>query len=62
MNGNKLLLDTILKGDKTLADILEGKQVYMSFITELELYSYKYRNKEIAVNAYTSSNSKRIIN
>ena len=46
MSGNKLLLDTniilyLLRGDTTLADILEGKQVYISFITELELYSFK---------------------
>lgn len=45
MNGNKLLLDTniilyLLKGDHTLVDILGGKQVYVSFITELELYSF----------------------
>jgi len=46
MNGNKLLLDTniilyLLRGDTTLVDILEGKQVYISFITELELYSFR---------------------
>ena len=46
MSGNKLLLDTniilyLLGGDTTLVDILEGKQVYVSFITELELYSFK---------------------
>lgn len=46
MSGNKLLLDTniilyLLNGDDTLVDILDGKQVYVSFITELELYSFK---------------------
>jgi predicted nucleic acid-binding protein len=46
MNGNKLLLDTniilyLLKGDTTLVDILEGKQIYISFVTELELYSFR---------------------
>jgi len=50
MNGNKLLLDTniilyLLNGDLTLVDILEGKQVYVSFITELELYSFMNLNE-----------------
>jgi len=45
MNGTKLLLDTNivlywLKGDKTLADLLHQKQIYLSFITELEVLSY----------------------
>lgn len=49
MSGNKLLLDTniilyLLNGDRTLVDILEHKQVYVSFITELELYSFKGLN------------------
>ncbi len=46
MNGNKLLLDTnavlyILAGDKTLASFLNGKELYLSIISELELLSYK---------------------
>lgn len=46
MSGNKLLLDTniilyLLNGDPTLVDILEGKSPYISFVTELELYSFK---------------------
>ncbi|UZO82087.1 type II toxin-antitoxin system VapC family toxin [Aquimarina sp. ERC-38] len=49
MSGNKLLLDTniilyLLRGDTTLVNILEGKQVYISFVTELELYSFKELN------------------
>jgi predicted nucleic acid-binding protein len=45
MNGNKLLLDTniiiyLLSGDKTLADILHKKSIYISFITQLELLRY----------------------
>lgn len=49
MNGNKLLLDTniilyLLNGDNTLVDILQGKTPYISFITELELFSFK-KNK-----------------
>jgi hypothetical protein len=45
MNGNKLFLDTniilyFLSGDKTLAELLDGKQFYLSFITQLELLAY----------------------
>lgn len=45
MNGNKLLLDTnillyLLEGDETLSAVLEGRDIYISFITELELYGY----------------------
>ena len=45
MSGNKIFADTnillyLLNGDETLADFLEGKQLYMSFITQLELLSY----------------------
>ena len=46
MSGSKLLLDTnillyLLAGDQTLVDILQGKNIYISFITELELLSFK---------------------
>ncbi|HYG15850.1 MAG TPA: type II toxin-antitoxin system VapC family toxin [Bacteroidia bacterium] len=46
MNGNNFLLDTnivlyLLGGDEVLAEILQGKQIYISFITELELYSFR---------------------
>lgn len=46
MNGNSLLLDTnivlyLLGGDKTLVPILENKKLIISFITELEMLSYK---------------------
>ncbi|MEN8249777.1 MAG: type II toxin-antitoxin system VapC family toxin [Bacteroidota bacterium] len=45
MSGNKLFLDTnillyLLQGDVTLTEVLDGKQFYVSFITELELLSY----------------------
>jgi len=45
MNGTKLLLDTNivlywLSGDRTLADLLHEKQIYLSFITELELLGF----------------------
>jgi len=45
MNGSKLFIDTnivlyLLSGDKTLASLLNGKLLYVSFITQLELLSY----------------------
>ena len=52
MNGNNFFVDTNvviywLNGDRTLADILNGKQIYVSFISELELLSYsKLSEKE----------------
>ncbi len=46
MSGNSYLLDTnivlyLLAGDKRLADILNDQIINISFITELELLSYK---------------------
>lgn len=46
MSGNKLLLDTnavlyVLGGDETLASFLNGKELYLSIISELELLAYK---------------------
>ena len=46
MNGNSLLLDTntvlyLLAGDATLAEFLNGKKLYISVITELELLAFK---------------------
>ena len=45
MSGNKLFLDSnillyLLQGDKTLAEVLDNKQIYVSFITQLELLSF----------------------
>ena len=45
MNGNSLLLDSnivlyLLNGDTTLIPLLEEKQLYVSFVTQLELLSY----------------------
>ena len=44
--GTKLLLDSniilyLLNGDQTLADFLQGKLLYASIITEMELLSHK---------------------
>lgn len=46
MSGTKLFLDSniilyLLNGDQTLADFLDGKQLYISIITEMELLSFK---------------------
>lgn len=46
MNGNSLLVDTNIliylpAGDKTVADILDKKRIYISFITEIELLTFK---------------------
>lgn len=51
MSGNKLFLDTniilyFLDGDKTLAELLHNKQLYISFITELELLAFRNLNNE----------------
>lgn len=46
MNGDQLFIDSniilyYLNGDKTLLPVLEDKQLIVSFITQLELLSYK---------------------
>lgn len=50
MSGNKIFLDTniilyLLSGDETLAELLNGKQFYVSFITQLELLGFKEINE-----------------
>jgi len=45
MNGKSLMVDTnivlyVLGGNKKLAKILDGKELYISMITELELLGY----------------------
>lgn len=46
MSGNSLLIDTnialyLLNGDNTIAELLDGKDVYISFISELELLGFQ---------------------
>ncbi|MDB4919989.1 type II toxin-antitoxin system VapC family toxin [Mucilaginibacter sp.] len=46
MNGKEILVDTniilyLLDGSDTLEEVLQGKNIYISFITELELISFK---------------------
>jgi len=45
MNGKEILIDTniilyLLKGNDTLEEMLQGKDSYLSFITELELIGF----------------------
>ncbi|MBN1599942.1 MAG: type II toxin-antitoxin system VapC family toxin [Bacteroidales bacterium] len=45
MSGNKIFVDTntliyLLDGDSSLADILNQRNIYISFITQLELLGY----------------------
>ena len=61
MNGSKLFLDTniilyLLNGDQTLAELLNGKQWYISVITELELLAYKSitAKEEKVINEFVS--------
>ncbi|HCS21374.1 MAG TPA: VapC toxin family PIN domain ribonuclease [Bacteroidetes bacterium] len=56
MSGNSLIVDTnialyLLSGDETVAELLDGQDIYLSFITELELLGY---------NNMTDSDRKRI--
>jgi len=49
MNGSKLFVDTniciyLLNDDHVVADLLNGNQIYISFITEIELYAYHSNN------------------
>ncbi|KIC91945.1 PIN domain-containing protein [Flavihumibacter sp. ZG627] len=46
MSGKEILVDTniflyLLKGNDTLEEMLHGKNIYVSFITELELIGFK---------------------
>jgi predicted nucleic acid-binding protein len=46
MNGRSFLVDTnialyLLSGNTTIAEILNGSQLYISFVTQLELLGYK---------------------
>lgn len=46
MSGNSFVLDTnivlyLLSGNSTVAEIIDGAQIYVSFITQLELLGYQ---------------------
>jgi predicted nucleic acid-binding protein len=45
MSGKEILVDTniflyLLKGSDALENVLQGKEIYLSFITELELVGF----------------------
>ena len=45
MNGSNLVIDTnialyLFNGDETIAELLNGRNIYISFITELELLGF----------------------
>ena len=51
MSGDSFILDTnivlyLLNGDTTLGELLDGKNLYISFITEIELLGYHKINKK----------------
>ena len=51
MNGNNILLDTnivlyLLNGEETLIPLLEEKNLFLSFITQMELLSAKNIKQE----------------
>ncbi len=51
MSGNSILIDTnivlyLLDGDETIAQLLNGKYIYLSFVTELELLGFKDISRE----------------
>lgn len=53
MSGNSLLIDTnialyLLNGDTTIAELLNGRDIHVSFITELELMGFQGLTKEDA--------------
>jgi len=50
MNGNNIVLDSniliyLLNGDNTIESLLEGKSIFLSFVTEVKLKSYKNLTK-----------------
>ena len=56
MNGSNLVADTniilyLFNGDERIAEILSGKQLYISFITELEILSYREISKSGLIKA-----------
>jgi|SRR3972149_1385300 len=56
MNGSNLVADTniilyLFNGDERISEILSGKQLYISFITELEILSYRGISKSGLIKA-----------
>jgi len=62
MSGNSILIDTnialyLMDGDANLSEILDGQDVYISIISELELLGYQEISdaEKIAVKAFLSN-------
>ena len=56
MNGSNLVADTniilyLFNGDQRISEILSGKQLYISFVTELEILSYRELSKSGLIKA-----------
>lgn len=67
MSGNSLLLDTntvlyLLVGDETLANFLNGKFLFISVISELELLSFKKLTQKEATTIKTFLSELKIEN
>jgi predicted nucleic acid-binding protein len=67
MTGNSLLLDTntvlyLLAGDETLANFLNGKILFISVISELELLSFKKLTQKEAITIKTFLSELKIEN
>ena len=67
MSGNSLLLDTntvlyLLAGDETLANFLNGKILFISVISELELLSFKKLTQKEATTIKTFLSELKIEN
>ena len=61
MSGNRLVIDSniaiyLFKGNTTIENILNGKDVYLSFISEIELFSFKKNTvaEEIRIRRFIS--------
>ena len=59
MNGVNFLVDTniclyLLSGNKTIAEILEGNNLFISFITQLELLTFNNltENEKITIHSF----------
>lgn len=68
MNGNKLLLDTnailyLLNGDKDIADVIHGKLVYLSFVSEMELLGFPdiSQNEENSIKQFLEDATTKVI-
>ena len=66
MSGNSLVLDTnivlyLFSGDKTIAESLNGKNVFISFITELEILGYPGLTSQQMINAKSFFNDVSLV-